>query len=86
MTEEQINPTVPVILTDVATMAQLIDICSKRGAFKAEELSVVGDLFTRLVAHLPTPPDEEGEGEEGEGEEGKATEAELEQLEFNFAE
>jgi len=81
MTEEQINSTVPVILTDVATMAQLIDICSKRGAFKAEELSVVGDLFTRLVAHLPTPPDEEGEGGEGE-----ATEAELEQLEFNFAE
>ena len=78
MTEEQINSTVPVILTDVATMAQLIDICSKRGAFKAEELSVVGDLFTRLVAHLPTPPAEEGEGE--------ATEADLEQLEFNFAE
>jgi len=62
-------------------MAQLIDICSKRGAFKAEELSVVGDLFTRLVAHLPTPPAEEGEGEEGE-----ATKADLEQLEFNFAE
>ena len=80
MTEEnQINSTVPVILTDVATMAQLIDICSKRGAFKAEELSVVGDLFTRLVVHLPTPPDEEaGDGEEAE--------EESEQLELNFAE
>jgi len=78
MTEEQINSTVPVILTDVATMSQLIDICSKRGAFKAEELSVVGDLFSRLVAHLPTPPAEEGEGEEEE--------ADSEQLEFDFAE
>lgn len=82
MTEEQINSTVPVILTDVATMAQLIDICSKRGAFKAEELSVVGDLFTRLAAHLPTPPDEEDE----EVEESEPDKAELEQLEFNFAE
>ena len=75
MTEEQINSTVPVILTDVATMAQLIDICSKRGAFKAEELTVVGDLFTRLAAHLPAPPAEEGEEEPA-----------AEQLEFDFAE
>jgi hypothetical protein len=82
MTEEQINSTVPVILTDIATMAQLIDICSKRGAFKAEELSVVGDLFTRLAAHLPTPSDEEVE----EVEESEPDKAELEQLEFNFAE
>jgi len=80
MTEEtQINSTVPVILADVATMAQLIDICSKRGAFKAEELSVVGDLFTRLVVHLPTPPDEEAE-------DGEETEEESSQLDFNFAE
>ena len=73
MTEEQINSTVPVLLADVATVAQLIDICSKRGAFKAEELSVVGDLFTRLVAHLPTPPAEE------------ESETEPSQLEFNFS-
>lgn len=74
MTEDkQINSTVPVILADVATMAQLIDICSKRGAFKAEELSVVGDLFTRLVVHIPTPPAEEAQEES-------------EQLEFNFVE
>ena len=78
MTEEQINSTVPVLLTDVATAAQIIDICSKRGAFKAEELSVVGDLFKRLVVHLPTPPAENAEGEEEE--------LEQTQLEFNFAE
>ena len=76
MTDEQINSTVPVILADVATMAQLIDICSKRGAFKAEELSTIGDLFTRLVAHLPTPPAAEDNEEE----------AESKQLEFNFDE
>ena len=78
MTEEQSTSTVPVLLADVATTAQLIDICSKRGAFKGEELSVVGDLFTRLVAHLPTPPDEDA----------KDAKEELEQtqLEFNFAE
>ncbi len=76
MTNETTNSTVPVLLQDVATTAQLIDICSKRGAFKAEELSVVGDLFTRLVAHLPTPPAEESDAEE----------VAQEQLEFNFAE
>lgn len=76
MTNEKTDPTVPVLLTDVATTAQLIDICSKRGAFKAEELSVVGDLFTRLVAHLPTPPAEESKEEE----------VDAKQLEFNFAE
>lgn len=81
MTEEtQINSTVPVILADVATMAQLIDICSKRGAFKAEELSVVGDVFTRLVAHLPTPPEDE------KAEDVEETEEESAQLDFNFAE
>jgi len=74
MTEEQSTSTVPVLLADVATTAQLIDICSKRGAFKAEELSVVGDLFKRLVVHLPSPPEEEEE------------EVSAEQLEFNFAE
>jgi len=78
MTEEQSTSTVPVLLADVATTAQLIDICSKRGAFKAEELSVVGDLFTRLVAHLPIPPAENAEDEEEE--------IEQTQLEFNFAE
>jgi len=76
MTNETTNTTVPVLLQDVATTAQLIDICSKRGAFKAEELSVVGDLFARLVAHLPTPPAEETEEDE----------VPQEQLEFNFAE
>lgn len=78
MTEKQSTSTVPVLLADVATTAQIIDICSKRGAFKGEELSVVGDLFTRLVAHLPTPPAENAEGEEEE--------VEQTQLEFNFAE
>ncbi len=79
MTNETTNSTVPVLLQDVATTAQLIDICSKRGAFKAEELTIVGELFGRLVAHLPTPPAEEG----GEAE---ASESEIEQLELNFAE
>jgi len=76
MTNENTDSTVPVLLTDVATAAQLIDICSKRGAFKAEELSVVGNLFTRLVAHLPTQPAEEANDEE----------VPQEQLEFNFSE
>ena len=38
-----------ITLGDMATMVQIIDLCSKRGAFEGQELSVVGALRTNLV-------------------------------------
>ena len=33
-------------------MAQVIQICTQRGAFRAEELEQVGGLYNKLVAFL----------------------------------
>jgi hypothetical protein len=39
-------------LQDLILVAQIIQICSARGAFKADELANVGNLYTKLVAFL----------------------------------
>ena len=52
-------------LEDLATSIQIIDICSKRGAFEGAELESVGALRNRLVAFVKSQqPDEEAEQEE----------------------
>jgi hypothetical protein len=37
-------------LNDLAAVVQMIDVCSKRGAFEGPELSAIGTLRTRFVA------------------------------------
>jgi hypothetical protein len=39
-------------LQDLILVAQIIQICSTRGAFKADEMANVGNLYTKLVAFL----------------------------------
>ena len=39
-------------LQDLILVAQIIQICSARGAFKADEMANVGNLYTKLVAFL----------------------------------
>tara|TARA_B100001094_G_scaffold329180_1_gene391342 strand:- start:1203 stop:1463 length:261 start_codon:yes stop_codon:yes gene_type:complete len=39
-------------LQDIATMVQIIDLCSKRGGFEGPELESVGSLRTRVVTFL----------------------------------
>ena len=48
-TEEQ---QVQLSLQDIATMVQIIDICSKRGGFEGPELEAVGGLRNRIVTFL----------------------------------
>ena len=48
-TEEQ---QVQLSLKDIATMVQIIDICSKRGGFEGPELEAVGGLRNRIVTFL----------------------------------
>lgn len=47
-------------LQDIATCVQIVDLCSKRGAFEGPELEVVGGLRTRLVSFVQAngPKDE----------------------------
>lgn len=56
-------------LQDLILVAQIIQICSSRGAFKADELANVGNLYTKLVAFLQstgalTPADNATQSEE----------------------
>ena len=39
-------------LQDIATCVQIVDLCSKRGAFEGPELETVGGLRTRIMAFL----------------------------------
>ena len=47
---EQQTPSLTV--QDLVLVAQIIQVGSQRGAFRAEELSDVGTLYTKLVAFL----------------------------------
>lgn len=57
---------VGITLQDLVFVAQIIQLTSQRGAFKAEELEGVGTLYNKLIAFLqstgaisPAAPQEE---------------------------
>ena len=52
-------------LQDLATMVQVIDICSRRGGFEGQELEAVGGLRNRVVAFVNASAPKEGEAPEG---------------------
>jgi len=53
-------------LQDMATVVQVIDICSRRGAFEGPELEAVGGLRSRVVAFVNAVAPKEGEAPEGQ--------------------
>tara|TARA_R110000796_G_scaffold65445_4_gene151134 strand:+ start:1064 stop:1303 length:240 start_codon:yes stop_codon:yes gene_type:complete len=69
VTQEQ--AAVQLSLQDIAMAIQVIDVCSKRGAFEGAEMEPIGALRNRVVAFLEAnkPPAEEGEGVDPEGRE-----------------
>lgn len=68
MSTEQTN--VNITLQDLATVVNIIDVCSQRGAFKGEELSVVGQVREKIAAIVKanTPAETAQEGTEEAGE------------------
>jgi hypothetical protein len=48
-------------LNDLAAVVQMIDVCSKRGAYEGPELAAIGALRTRFVEFLKanTPKDQQ---------------------------
>jgi len=50
--ETEAEESVQLSLQDIATMVQIIDICSKRGGFEGPELEAVGGLRNRTVKFL----------------------------------
>ena len=59
--QETQQPAPSLTLQDLVLVAQIIQLTSQRGAFKAEELADVGGLYNKLVTFLQstgalTPP------------------------------
>lgn len=60
------NPPPGLTLQDLVLVAQIIQLSSQRGAFRAEELRQIGELYEKLIAFLqstgaisPAPKEEE---------------------------
>lgn len=53
-------------LQDIATMVQIIDVCSKRGGFEGPELESVGSLRNRVVTFLNAASPKDGEAPAGD--------------------
>lgn len=50
--EQPAQPAAGLTLQDLVLVAQIIQLTSQRGAFKAEELADVGNLYNKLVIFL----------------------------------
>ena len=50
--QEAQQPAPSLTLQDLVLVAQIIQLTSQRGAFKAEELESVGGLYNKLIAFL----------------------------------
>ena len=61
-------------LQDMATCVQIIDLCSKRGAFEGPELEIVGGLRTRLAAFIEASQPKDADAPEGQVPEAVETE------------
>ena len=59
--ENQAAEPVQLSLQDIATMVQIIDICSKRGGFEGPEMESIGGLRNRTVAFLNAASEAQGQ-------------------------
>lgn len=65
MTTETTAPNLNI--NDLATMANVIDICTQRGAFRANELKPVGELFEKISAFVKAAQEQAKAAEEAVG-------------------
>ena len=67
MNVEGTEEAVQLSLRDIATVVNLIDMCSRRGGFEGAELETVGGLRTRIVTFLNAAQEAQGQdGVEGD--------------------
>ena len=50
--EQSVEQTPGLTLQDLVFVAQIIQLTSQRGAYKAEEMAQVGGLYNKLIAFL----------------------------------
>lgn len=46
------NENIQITIADLALLKNLVDVACTRGAFKAEEMSTVGQVYDKLTAFL----------------------------------
>jgi len=71
MTQEENTEAAPGLsLQDLASVVQVIDLCSQRGAFQGSELEAVGGLRGRIQAFVSAnaPAEEENQEESTDNE------------------
>lgn len=51
-TTEHVEQEISLTIADLTTIVQVIDVCSKRGAFVGEELEPVGRVYGKVNAIL----------------------------------
>lgn len=62
--KENSMPSVDINLNDFATVVNIIDVCTKRGAFEGNELLLIGELrkkFTTFIEQNKTAPSQSGQ-------------------------
>ena len=50
-TQEQAAP-VGINITDLAFLVQVVEVCSQRGAFRAEEMSSIGAIYDKVRSFI----------------------------------
>jgi hypothetical protein len=69
MTEEQTTEQPNIAIQDIAFLIQIVEVCSTRGAFRAEELASVGAVYNKVKAFIdantPAAPAAEQTPKEG---------------------
>jgi hypothetical protein len=55
-------------IADIAFLLQIVEVCSQRGAFKADEMTSVGTVYDKvkafIAANSPPTPADQAEGTE----------------------
>ena len=52
MTTEENQPKPSITLQDIASVVEIMRVCTERGVWRVTELSTVGAVYDRLVAFL----------------------------------
>lgn len=61
--QEQAQDAAQLTINDLVAMKSIIDIASQRGTFKPNEMVVVGQTYTKLLAFLEAVKQQQGQKE-----------------------
>jgi hypothetical protein len=74
--EEQTEVQNNLSINDIMLLKQIVEVASSRGAFRADELSTVGEVYNKVTAWLQSVTPEESEEETEEESQEESTQGE----------